>query len=152
MATQKNILVLIRHGEAIAHGEGLSDLGIIQTNEAATFVKQFFGKIKIAHLICSDGPCAKEGAHIIGKEINEIPLVLRDQETIGLIESSIDKFPGELPKVVITRGKFIRESVPLIAANLKCKNPLEDDELPDKGRAYAVICDFDKKTIERVAF
>lgn len=151
MDTQKNILVLIRHGESKGHDQGLSELGMIQTEEAAAFVKHFFGKRKIAHLISSRTVC-QEGAHIIGEKIYQVPVVLSDEQTIGLIDSSIDKFPGELPKVVITRGKFIRESVPVIAENLKCKNPLEDDELPDKGRAYAVICDFDKKTIERVAF
>lgn len=153
MDTTENILVLIRHGEAKGHDQGLSELGIMQTEEASALVETLFPKkYTLKHLICSNGPCAREGAQIIGKRIEATPLVVDGQAAIGLIESSIEMFPGELPKVIITRGKFIRDTVPVIAKYFHCKNPLDDDALPDKGIAYAIICDFDKKTIERVAF
>lgn len=144
-------LVLIRHGEALPTQSGLSDLGKAQMEKAADYIKEYFKNV-VPHLFSSEGPCAREGAKIIRLKIGCTPVIMRGLEVADAALDSFDNYPDDVPRVVITRGKFIQSFAEKLAEKIHCPNPFSDKEKQDKGQAYAIVCDLENKTMEKITF
>ncbi len=148
-----NTLILIRHGEPKGHMESLSPRGKIQMQDAGKFVKGKIGN-NHPHVIGAFGPSSRESAHIVADNLlHTTPLIVENEIAFDLAKNSIEKNPGDLPKVIVMNGKRIRILLKNFSQTMQCGNPLPDiDDPTDKGEAYAIICDFDINTLTKVSF